>query len=176
VFFQLWVGWIFGAGALVLAAIFLLVARSTRGEAVPWSQVAHRGYVIRRFWFGTLLLASVVALGTTLPGVPYSTQRLAAPAHQQPRSVHVTGQQWAWTMDPSTLPANRGIQFEVQSKDVNHDFGIYDSGGHIVAQVQAMPGFTNVLVTNFSPGTYTIRCLELCGQYHAAMIRTFEVH
>lgn len=175
-FFQFWVGWIFGAGALVLAAIFLLVARSTRGPTVPWTEVAHRGYVIRRFWFGILLVSAIVALGTTLPGVPYSTQRLAASGSQPPLVVHVTAQQWAWLMDPATLPASRPIEFQVQSKDVNHGFGIYDAAGHIVGQVQAMPGFTNVLVMSLPAGTYEIRCLELCGQYHAAMIRPFEVH
>jgi hypothetical protein len=52
----------------------------------------------------------------------------------------------------------------------------YDPEGHIVGQVQAMPGYTNVLVMRFDrPGSYQIRCLELCGQYHHIMVRGFEV-
>ncbi len=74
------------------------------------------------------------------------------------------------------LPHGRVVRFEVTSADVNHDFGIYDPHGEIVGQVQAMPGFTNVLVMRFDqPGSYTIRCLELCGQYHHLMVRGFEV-
>jgi cytochrome c oxidase subunit II len=42
--------------------------------------------------------------------------------------------------------------------------------------VQAMPGYTNVLVMRFDrPGSYQIRCLELSGQYHHIMVRGFEV-
>lgn len=168
---------IFGVGGLLLAAIFLGVARAGARPAVPYEQVAKPGYRIRTYWFYLLLVASIVALALTLGRFPYQSARLAGygpTAH--PMVVRVTGQQWAWLMQPASFPHGQVIQFEVTSKDVNHGFAIYDPNGVIIGQVQAMPGFTNVLVMQFEqPGSYTIRCLELCGQYHHLMVRGFEV-
>jgi cytochrome c oxidase subunit 2 len=40
----------------------------------------------------------------------------------------------------------------------------------IVAQTQAMPGYTNILRYTFSqPGTYQVLCLEFCGLAHHDM-------
>lgn len=177
VFFQVGVALIFAAGTLVLAAIFLVVALRAPASSVPYTAVASRGYAIRRYWFILLLVASVVALATTLPRLPYQSTRLTGYADSSSAlTVHVQGFQWGWLVDPASLPAGRVLRMEVTSKDVNHDFAIYDPGGHIVGQVQAMPGFTNVLVIRLDrPGSYQIRCLELCGQYHHLMTRTLEV-
>jgi cytochrome c oxidase subunit II len=41
---------------------------------------------------------------------------------------------------------------------------------HIVAQVQAMPGYTNVLRYTFNePGVFRVLCLEYCGAAHHEM-------
>jgi cytochrome c oxidase subunit 2 len=177
VYFQVWDAVIFAAGTAILAGIFLSVAWRARAAPLPYDQVAPRGYRVRRYWFLLLLAAALVALATTLPRVPYASFRLSAYGPgANPLVVHVRGEQWAWLMQPSSLPAGRVVRLEVTSADVNHDFGIYDPDGHIVGQVQAMPGYTNVLVMRFDrPGSYQIRCLELCGQYHHIMIRGFEV-
>jgi cytochrome c oxidase subunit 2 len=168
---------IFGFGGLLLAVIFLSVARSARGAPVPYEQVAARGYRIRNYWFYLLLVAAIVALATTLPRLPYESARLAGYGpNANPLVVQVKGQQWAWLMQPATFAHGQVVEFRVTSSDVNHDFGIYNPDGQIVGQVQAMPGYTNVLVMRFDqPGSYQIRCLELCGQYHHLMVRGFEV-
>ncbi len=62
------------------------------------------------------------------------------------------------------------IEFDITSNDVNHGFGLYDPQGNLVGQVQAMPGYVNHLIFTFhEPGTYTVRCLELCCMPHFAM-------
>ncbi|CAF0701745.1 hypothetical protein MPNT_410011 [Candidatus Methylacidithermus pantelleriae] len=56
------------------------------------------------------------------------------------------------------------VEFLVRAADVNHGFGLYDPDGRLVAEVQAMPGYTNRLTYVFKkPGTYKVLCLEFCG-------------
>jgi cytochrome c oxidase subunit 2 len=68
------------------------------------------------------------------------------------------------------------VEFEVSSKDVNHNFAIYNSAGELVAQVQSMPDYTNRLFHTFdAPGHYYVLCLEYCGVAHHAMNAEFDV-
>ena len=163
-------GIVFAVGAGVLVAVFVTVALKARGPAVPFENVTGPGYRVRRIWFGVLVVAALATLAATLPRLPYPGVRSGRQTGT-PLLVQVVGVQWGWSITPSTLPAGRPIRFEVTSKDVNHDFGILDPNGHIVGMVQAMPGFTNVLYLTFdTPGTYVIRCLELCGLFHHTMV------
>jgi cytochrome c oxidase subunit II len=76
----------------------------------------------------------------------------------------------------SQVPVGQSVEFHVTSADVNHDFAIYDPGMHVVAQTQAMPGYTNKLDYTFSkPGTYKILCLEYCGIAHHNMMSEIKV-
>jgi cytochrome c oxidase subunit 2 len=90
--------------------------------------------------------------------------------------VDVTGNQWAWTFDyPAApgatsdtlvLPLNTPVTFHVTSKDVVHSFWIVQMG----VKIDANPGeTTEVSVTPNRLGTFTVRCAELCGLYHAYM-------
>jgi cytochrome c oxidase subunit 2 len=46
----------------------------------------------------------------------------------------------------------------------------------IVAQTQAMPGYTNVLRYTFTEaGTYRVLCLEYCGAAHHVMAADIKV-
>lgn len=168
---------LFGLGAVVLAAVFLWVGVTARRGPLPVDEVTATGYRVRRPWFVVLLGGAVVALLLSLPLMPYPQFRLTRLAGgTQPLDVQLQAQQWAWVMEPEVLPVGRPIRFNVTSIDVNHDFAIYDPDGRIIGQVQAMPGFTNHLVVRFDrPGTYWIRCLELCGLQHHGMVRSFEV-
>jgi hypothetical protein len=57
---QLYVGIVFAAMTVVLAAVFLGVARQAQVE--PYEAVSRRGALIRRWWFRVLLAGGVVAL------------------------------------------------------------------------------------------------------------------
>jgi len=98
----------------------------------------------------------------------------AAPARSV--QVNVTGQQWLWTYDypgfhnaGSTtlyLPVNTPVEFNITSKDVQHSFWIPELG----VKEDAVPGeFNHAWVTPNKIGDYTVRCVELCGVYHAYM-------
>src|SRR5919112_1138417 len=106
-----------------------------------------------------------------------------APASGQERVVRVFGEQFAWTFEYNEggrkfrntqlyLPANESVKFEVQSKDVIHDFWVPD----FRMKIDAVPGITTTYrVTPTAVGNHEIVCAELCGLGHAFMRQTAHV-
>jgi len=164
------VGIAFAALALGLGGLFTLVALQSRAD-VPFARVQAVGYWIRRRWLGLLAALLVVVVGASLLALPYAS------GSDTPRlRVTVTGGQFFWAIQPAEIPARAPVRFDVTSADVNHGFGIYDPGGHLVGSVQAMPGYRNSLDLTFDrPGRYRIRCLEYCGVLHHRMDGSFTV-
>lgn len=159
---------IVAGGAMI---IMLGVALSTRLAPMQQADVARQGYALRRLWLWVLLIAIVASFALSLGSFPYPT---AAQSRDLPH-YSVVAQQFAFRL-PATIPLNTEVIFDVTSRDVNHGFGIYDPHGELVAQVQAMPDYTNHLPVKFTmAGHYTIRCLEYCGVYHHIMQASFEV-
>ena len=99
--------------------------------------------------------------------------------------VKVTGQQFAWHFDyPAAkgrpvvssdqlyVPKGRSIRFDVQSKDVLHDFWVPAWR----MKIDAVPGITTgYRVTPTKLGDYPVVCAELCGLGHAFMRSTVHV-
>ena len=109
-----------------------------------------------------------------------------APASGKERVVHVTGQQFAWTFSYNEggkkfstaqlyLPAGEPVKFEVNSKDVIHDFWMPD----FRMKIDAVPGITtSYRITPKDPqaiGDHDIVCAELCGLGHAYMRQTAHI-
>jgi cytochrome c oxidase subunit 2 len=164
---------IFLAGALALAFVFAAVSQSARRGPETYTHVAARAYRLRLLWFFVLGGILAAAFVSASPYVPYASHRLAT----GPATTHVSvsGSQYLWAIG-GTVTSGAKTDFAVTSADVNHGFGLYDPSGHLVGQVQAMPGFTNHLVLQLSgPGDYTIRCLEFCGPGHSSMLMTLHV-
>ena len=164
---------IFLVGAVALALVFLRVSQVARLGPVAYPEVAARAYRLRLFWFFALGGILVVAFLTALPYIPYAQHRLASgPATMH---VNVTASQYVWTFSGDVTTGGK-VDFAVTSADVNHGFGVYDLSGHLIGQVQAMPGYTNHLVLELpAPGDYTLRCLEYCGPGHSLMYMTMHV-
>lgn len=163
---------------LVLGAVWtgvwvwvLLSARQT----APYSEVVPKvAGLRRRLFFGVLAVMSVVFL-VSMRLLPYPGVRTRTMGEPQ-LSIDVVAQQWLWTFSQNEIPRGVPVQFNVTSKDVNHGFGIYNPQGQLITQVQAMPGYTNHLIFVFDqPGTYTVRCLELCGLPHHVMALALTV-
>lgn len=165
---QVAVGIAFLVIALLLAALFVTVARRTVSD-VEYERVQTVGYWLRKRWLAFLCALLVLVVGLSLFELPY--------AKGSPRRVvHVTGLQFAWIIAPATVPRNTPVRFDVTSKDVNHGFAIYDPHGHMIGTVQAMPGYHNKLDLTFhTPGVYRVLCFELCGLNHHAMQASFTV-
>jgi cytochrome c oxidase subunit II len=163
---------IYLVGALALGAVFVVVSQLARRGPIPYPEVAGRAYRLRLFWFFALGGILTAVFLTALPYVPYARYRLASGSAAM--HVNVVASQYLWGIK-GTVATGSKVDFAVTSADVNHGFGVYDPSGHLVGQVQAMPGYTNHLVLQFtSPGDYTIRCLEYCGPGHSSMF--MKVH
>src|SRR3954470_4945872 len=108
-----------------------------------------------------------------------------APAAGRERVVRVFGEQFAWTFEYNEggrrfrntqlyLPAGESVKFQVQSKDVIHDFWVPD----FRLKIDAVPGIvTSYRVTpkTSAIGDHAIVCAELCGLGHAFMRQTAHV-
>ena len=101
---------------------------------------------------------------------------------KQALQVQVIGQQWNWTYRfpgyggvetaQLELPADRLVEFHVTSIDVTHSFWAYELG----VKADAVAGADNIaFVHTRSPGSFSIRCAELCGLWHGHMFQTGHV-
>src|SRR3954470_8511486 len=104
---------------------------------------------------------------------------------QKERVVRVFGEQFAWTFEYNEggrrfrnaqlyLPAGESVKFDVQSKDVIHDFWVPD----FRMKIDAVPGITTsyrVTPKASAIGDHAIVCAELCGLGHAFMRQTAHV-
>src|SRR3954454_19200623 len=104
---------------------------------------------------------------------------------QRERVVRVIGEQFAWTFEYNEggrrfrnaqlyLPAGESVKFDVQSKDVIHDFWVPD----FRMKIDAVPGITTSYRVTPKPsalGDHQIVCAELCGLGHAFMRQTAHV-
>src|SRR4051812_843644 len=109
----------------------------------------------------------------------------ALAAGQKERVVKVFGEQFAWTFQYNEggkrfkttqlyLPAGESVKFEVQAKDVIHDFWVPD----FRMKIDAVPGITTSYRVTPKPsavGPHQIVCAELCGLGHAFMRQTAHV-
>lgn len=110
-------------------------------------------------------------------------------------TVNVIGQKWSWTFNymeadnPAVgavvhkvgtidkipdlyLPVNKPVRFNLYSADVIHSFWV----PAFYYKLDVIPGRVNSFdVTPDKLGTYSGKCAELCGTYHAAMLFTVHV-
>ncbi len=102
----------------------------------------------------------------------------------QPLRIEVIGRQWAWsfvypdsgvTSDRLVMPLGKQALLLLSSEDVIHSFWVPE----FRVKQDALPGgpdFVRPLrITPTQPGTYTLRCSELCGRLHTTMVATVEV-
>jgi cytochrome c oxidase subunit II len=96
--------------------------------------------------------------------------------------VQVIAQQWQFTYRYPTfggvetpqlvLPADTYIELHVTSLDAIHSFWAYELG----VKADANPGVDNVAyVKTKGPGTFHVRCAELCGLWHGYMFNNGRV-
>jgi cytochrome c oxidase subunit 2 len=119
------------------------------------------------------------------------TAKVDKPQH----TIDVVGQKWAWTFNyreagnadvkqdvwetgtiqrPADLylPVGETVRFQESSPDVNHSFWI----PAFYMKLDVIPGRLNSFdATPNKIGTFTGRCAELCGTYHARMLFTVHV-
>ncbi len=123
--------------------------------------------------FGTYELASPGFAGAGAGEGPAAIWRPSG----TPLQIQVIGQQWRFTYrypqfggfetTALVLPLNEPVQFNVTSLDVIHSFWAYQLG----VKADANPGVNNIAFTTAKQlGLVTVRCAELCGLWHGAMV------
>jgi cytochrome c oxidase subunit II len=158
-----------------LAAVFVWVATGANAAIANYGPVIDSAYRLRVWLFGAALLVLIGTNYKTLGELPYINTLPRLPAGAATTS-QVVAEQWSWSITPNTFKVGQTAEFRVTSKDVNHGFALYDPEFRIVAQTQAMPGYTNVLRYTFTePGTYQVLCLEYCGVAHHEMKAEIKV-
>jgi cytochrome c oxidase subunit 2 len=100
-------------------------------------------------------------------------------------NVRVVGEQFTWTFfypnsggskeiasNQLYLPKGKAIRFDIQSKDVLHDFWV----PAFRQKIDAVPGITtHIRVRPIKTGNFPVVCAELCGLGHAVMRQTAHV-
>jgi cytochrome c oxidase subunit II len=151
-----------------LAAVFAWVAVGANVALADYGPIVASAYRLRTWLFALAVLVLIGVSYQTLTKLPYVSTSQPSVAGM-PR-VDAVSEQWSWTLTPRAFVVGQTAEFHVTSKDVNHGFALYDPEMHIVAQTQAMPGYTNILRYTFTePGTYQVLCLEYCGLGHHDM-------
>jgi cytochrome c oxidase subunit 2 len=164
---------LYSALSIIGVAIGLFVFRSTRVgfhvRTTPRTALERR----ESYWGLAVITFLVVALGGTIFSIPYWSDRSTAAT---PQRLQITGRQFAWTISPARVRTGLRTRVEVRSVDVNHAVGLYDPSETLIKQVNALPGVTQDFVITFSkPGTWRVRCLELCGVDHHLMANVLQV-
>ena len=99
---------------------------------------------------------------------------------QNALEVHVTGKQWAWTMEYKNgvkatelvVPVNKNIKIIMTSEDVIHSF--YVPSFRI--KQDAIPGrYTNLWFRAEKLGEFHVFCTEFCGTNHSGMLTKVRV-
>jgi cytochrome c oxidase subunit 2 len=98
--------------------------------------------------------------------------------------VRVVGEQFTWTFfyrgdggkevasNQLYLPEGKQVKFDVQSKDVLHDFWV----PAFRQKIDAVPGITTSFrITPVKTGTFPVVCAELCGLGHSVMRQSAHV-
>lgn len=165
---------LFSITSTIGVALAIVVAMSTRRKPnapdVPETSVA-RWMHFEKTWLYLVTGSVAVVLLFTIFLVPYGES--AGPAKQV---VNVTGQQFAFVLQPSTVKAGTPVEFRLSSPDVTHGFAVFDPDGDFQFQAQVIPEHTQLAVRTFTtPGTYRIVCFEFCGVNHHNMLGQFEV-
>lgn len=154
---------------------FAFVAINSGAREEDYTPLQKRAYRIRSRLFWMLVMVLGPAMIITLLELPYAASRSKDGAGAV-QVIEATGHQWRWELSHDRVEAGRPVEFRITSADINHGFGIYDAEMRLVAQTQAMPGYTNSIRHTFEKeGIYKILCMEYCGIAHHNMITEIKV-
>jgi cytochrome c oxidase subunit II len=169
------IAWQLSLALMILVALgFTFVALRSGSRADDYASVQVPAYRLRTKLFWALVLVFGPAMIYNLLDLPYKAHASASGA--QALAIDARGYQWRWELSRNDVPAGQPVEFRVTSEDINHGFAIYDPDMHLVAQTQAMPGYTNTLRYTFrKAGTYKVLCLEYCGIAHHNMMTEIKV-
>jgi cytochrome c oxidase subunit 2 len=163
----IWIVYLVFVAAGVLISIGVMwstrAGRRDKGQGVD----LERAEKAEPWWGVFVVVLLAVLLGLTIWRAPWFTED-DSPKDVQ---VNVTGIQFGFLVQPTSVKVGQNVQFNVTSKDVNHAMALYNPKGQMIMNVQSVPGYTVSRSYTFrDAGTYEMRCLEFCGYQHHKMI------
>lgn len=159
----------------LILAVFLFVFSQSHVREADYTPLQKRAYRLRARLFWVLVVTMGPAMVYNLIDLPYGGARAHARTDAS-QVIEAVGHQWRWELSRDEVRVGEPVLFRVTSADVNHGFGIYDTDLKLVAQAQAMPGYTNTMQHTFErTGTYRVLCMEYCGIVHHNMIAEIKV-
>ena len=191
---NLWVGaWIASlvVGVFVWGLIFWVMVRYRRKHPDQAPRQTRYNLPLELLY----TLVPFLIIGVLFFFTVHAQNNVLAKAKEPQRTVNVIGQKWSWTFNymeaenPAVgtvvnlagtvdkipdlyLPVNQTVRFNLASADVIHSFWI----PAFYFKLDVIPGHPNSFdVTPDKLGTYSGKCAELCGTYHAAMLFTVHV-
>lgn len=171
---------------IVIISIFLFILYKS-SQLEQTSVVSAFFYSIRKKYFFFIISIIFISLFFVFNNITFYN-----PSNNNDKQfISVTAKKWLWqikkekfnqshlfssTTENIELSADKEIEFQVSSADVNHGLGIYNNKGELIAQVQVMPNHVHRLSLNIKkPGIYQILCMEYCGVGHHIMQAFFKV-
>lgn len=179
------VDWLFGLHFDVIIFLYVLVNgillyavvafRRKPGETGDGAYF-HSNTRLEILW--TVIPLAIVLYFSYL-GLGVLRQTTAAAADEL--EVIATARQWSWSFEypeygfasgELNLPAGRKAHFVLRAEDVIHSFWVPE----FRLKQDTVPGQDKYLrITPTEVGAYKVRCAELCGTGHAAMLATVNV-
>ena len=180
------IDWLFGLHIDVITFLYVLVNgillysifvfRRKKGEEDAVGANLHGNTKLEIAW---TVIPLITVLFFAYLGTLVLNDISAAAADEM--EVNVRARQWSWSFEypeagvKSTelyLPAGRKVKLTMTSEDVIHSFWVPE----FRVKMDTVPGITTTLrITPSEEGTYKVRCAELCGTAHAAMLGTIRV-
>ena len=191
---NLWVGaWIASlvVGVFVWGLIFWVMLRYRRKHPDQAPRQTRYNLPLELLY----TLVPFLIIGVLFFFTVHAQNNVLAKTPEPQHTVNVIGQKWSWTFNymeadnPAVgavvheagtvdripdlyLPVNETVRFNLVSADVIHSFWI----PAFYFKLDVIPGHPNSFdVTPDKLGTYSGKCAELCGTYHAAMLFTVHV-
>lgn len=177
------VDWLFGVHINLIAFLFslivvfllysIIVFRKPRGDDTDGPHITGNSK-LEMIW-------TAVPLAIVLVVAFIGAQSLADLERRDPDAlrVNVIASQWSWRFEypaygvvsPNLyLPVNKQVLLLLQSTDVIHSFWVPE----FRVKQDALPGgkefIRELRITPSETGTYKVRCAELCGTSHYAMV------
>jgi len=165
----------------VLVAMVVLYSvrlfRVRPGQELEDGPPIHGNTTLEVIWTAlpSMLIAGLVVYAYL---VLHDIEKAPAKGEGQEMHVHVIAEQFSWRFEypgqqgkpvRSTqlyLPKDRSVKFDIDAKDVLHDFWV----PNFRMKLDAVPGITtHYRVTPDRLGDYPVVCAELCGLGHATM-------
>lgn len=156
---------------IVGMAFFIYVARNAKDIH---QELEHRLEKAEKGWLLFAMIGLLIIAAITIPIAQPVVSNLLVSPEDRMQKIYVNSYQFGFTFyntsdELNSLSSEQYIEFHVNTSDVTHGFGVYDSEGHLVFQMQVVPGYDNVGRVKLAPGTYSLHCLEFCGLGHHLM-------